>query len=82
LAKAQSRQLFPMSDAALNLAASSRATFFELFTPKLVTVFREGYGPKQLRADAFAGLTVAIVALSFINRMSETAALKAINSAS
>ncbi len=35
----------------------------ELFTPKLVTVLREGYGPAALRADALAGLTVAIVAL-------------------
>ena len=33
------------------------------FTPKLVTVLREGYGAAQLRADAVAGLTVAIVAL-------------------
>ena len=33
------------------------------FTPKLVTVLREGYGLGQLRADALAGLTVAIVAL-------------------
>lgn len=38
-------------------------TFSELFTPKLVTVLREGYGLPQLRADALAGLTVAIVAL-------------------
>lgn len=38
-------------------------TFAELFTPKLVTILREGYGPKQLRADAVAGLTVAVVAL-------------------
>jgi SulP family sulfate permease len=38
-------------------------TFAELFTPKLVTVLREGYGWKHLRADALAGLTVAIVAL-------------------
>lgn len=37
--------------------------FRELFTPKLVTVLREGYGLRQLRADAVAGLTVAIVAL-------------------
>lgn len=37
--------------------------FAELFTPKLVTVLREGYGLRQLRADAIAGLTVAIVAL-------------------
>ena len=35
----------------------------ELFTPKLLTVFREGYGVAQLRRDAIAGLTVAIVAL-------------------
>ncbi len=33
------------------------------FTPKLVTVLQEGYGPAQFRADALAGLTVAIVAL-------------------
>jgi SulP family sulfate permease len=38
-------------------------TFAELFTPKLVTVLSEGYGLAQLRADAIAGLTVAIVAL-------------------
>ncbi len=37
--------------------------FAALFTPKLVTVLREGYGLAQLRADAVAGLTVAIVAL-------------------
>jgi len=35
----------------------------EAFTPKLVTVFREGYGADELRADLIAGLTVAIVAL-------------------
>ena len=35
----------------------------ELFTPKLVTILREGYGARELRTDAFAGLTVAIVAL-------------------
>jgi SulP family sulfate permease len=39
------------------------ATWIELFTPKLVTVFREGYGAQQLKSDALAGLTVAIVAL-------------------
>jgi len=37
--------------------------FAELFTPKLSTVLREGYGLAQLRRDAVAGLTVAIVAL-------------------
>ena len=35
----------------------------DLFTPKLVTVLREGYRLSDLRADLFAGLTVAIVAL-------------------
>ncbi|WP_243613849.1 SulP family inorganic anion transporter [Shimia aestuarii] len=38
-------------------------SFADLYTPKIVTVLREGYGPTQLRADAIAGLTVAIVAL-------------------
>jgi sulfate permease, SulP family len=38
-------------------------SFFELYTPKLVTILREGYGLADLRADAMAGLTVAIVAL-------------------
>ena len=40
-----------------------RPTFAELFTPKLVTVLREGYGLAGFRADVIAGLTVAIVAL-------------------
>jgi SulP family sulfate permease len=40
-----------------------RIAFGEAFTPKLVTAFREGYGRADLRADALAGLTVAIVAL-------------------
>lgn len=35
----------------------------EAFTPKLLTALREGYGKRDLRADAIAGLTVAIVAL-------------------
>lgn len=35
----------------------------EAFTPKLITAFKEGYGQAKLRADLFAGLTVAIVAL-------------------
>ena len=34
-----------------------------LFVPKLVTALREGYGLGDLRHDAIAGLTVAIVAL-------------------
>ncbi|HVH03334.1 MAG TPA: SulP family inorganic anion transporter, partial [Amaricoccus sp.] len=43
--------------------ADSSPRFTELFTPKLVTVLREGYRLAELRADAVAGLTVAIVAL-------------------
>jgi len=35
----------------------------DAFTPKLITVLREGYSVSTLRADAIAGLTVAIVAL-------------------
>jgi sulfate permease, SulP family len=38
-------------------------TFAELFTPKLVTILRDGYTGTDFRADAIAGLTVAIVAL-------------------
>lgn len=33
------------------------------FTPKLITVLREGYGVRQLKADVIAGLTVAVIAL-------------------
>lgn len=35
----------------------------DAYTPKLLTVLGENYGLKDLRADAIAGLTVAIVAL-------------------
>ncbi len=44
-------------------APRPQASFAELFTPKLVTVLREGYRPQHLKHDALAGLTVAIVAL-------------------
>ena len=43
--------------------APAGPSFADLFTPKIVTVFREGYGLGDLRADAVAALTVAIVAL-------------------
>jgi SulP family sulfate permease len=42
---------------------TSPPSFAELYTPKLITVIQEGYGLRQLSADAIAGLTVAIVAL-------------------
>jgi SulP family sulfate permease len=44
-------------------ARTREPTFVELFTPKLITVLREGYGMLDFRADAISGLTVAIVAL-------------------
>ncbi|KRW95353.1 SulP family inorganic anion transporter [Paracoccus sp. MKU1] len=47
----------------MNQQASAAPGFAPLFTPKLLTVLREGYGAAELRADALAGLTVAIVAL-------------------
>src|SRR6187455_441180 len=40
-----------------------RPGFREMFTPKLLTVLREGYGRERLRHDLVSGLTVAIVAL-------------------
>lgn len=41
----------------------AEATLVELFTPKLVTILREGYSLANFRSDLVAGLTVAIVAL-------------------
>ena len=38
-------------------------TFAELYSPKLLTVLREGYHASDFRADVISGLTVAIVAL-------------------
>ena len=35
----------------------------QVFTPKILSVMREGYDLGKLRCDAVAGLTVAIVAL-------------------
>lgn len=40
-----------------------RAPWWQAFVPKLFTVLQEGYGFKNFRADALAGLTVAIVAI-------------------
>ncbi|MBK0399615.1 SulP family inorganic anion transporter [Limibaculum sp. M0105] len=52
-----------MATDATRPAPGAGGQFVGLFTPKLVTVLSEGYGLRQLRADALAGLTVAIVAL-------------------
>src|SRR6202012_3524 len=40
-----------------------QTSFSDLYTPKLVTILREQYRLRDLRADLIAGLTVAIVAL-------------------
>ncbi|MFC0267874.1 SulP family inorganic anion transporter [Kushneria aurantia] len=52
-----------MQDASNSSHSSASPSFAALFTPKLITVLREGYGLTRLRADAVAGLTVAVVAL-------------------
>ncbi len=40
-----------------------RRQYLRMFEPKLLTVLREGYSLRTFKADAVAGLTVAIVAL-------------------
>ena len=50
-----------MSDA--GRSRRNEPTFAELFTPKLISAWREGYGLGDFKADALAGITVAIVAL-------------------
>jgi len=52
-----------MTISTANPAAISKPRFVELFTPKLVTILREGYSLANFRSDVIAGLTVAIVAL-------------------
>lgn len=49
--------------ASTGASTPSRASWRDEFTPQLVTALRAGYGAADLRADAVAGLTVAIVAL-------------------
>lgn len=50
-------------DARSEQPSRSQALASDLFTPKSLTVLREGYGLDDFRADVVAGLTVAIVAL-------------------
>jgi SulP family sulfate permease len=45
------------------VAKTLEPSFVELYTPKLITLMREGYQLGDLKADIVAGLTVAIVAL-------------------
>lgn len=51
------------SERARRTHQARQPSFAELYAPKLLTVLREGYGIADFRADAVAGLTVAIVAL-------------------
>lgn len=46
----------------ISLQKSLRAAWGH-FTPKLVTVLKEGYTAERFKADLFAGMTVAIVAM-------------------
>ncbi len=52
-----------MSIASRRVRHTHQPTFAELYSPKLITVLREGYGFADFRADVISGLTVAIVAL-------------------
>lgn len=45
------------------MAPRKPASYWQLYVPKLVSVLRRGYGFGDLRQDAVAGLTVAVVAL-------------------
>ena len=47
----------------ISTAQLGQPRFLDLFTPKLVTLLGEGYSLRDFRADAIAGLTVAIVAI-------------------
>jgi SulP family sulfate permease len=51
------------SEPAGRLQQRRSPTFAELYSPKLITVLREGYDLADFRADVISGLTVAIVAL-------------------
>jgi sulfate permease, SulP family len=52
-----------MNDPSAPPMPAAKPSFAELYTPKLVTILREGYTRANFRADALAGLTVAVVAL-------------------
>ena len=39
--------------------------FIDLFTPKLVTILREGYGLRRFRADALASLAGILAVVSW-----------------
>jgi SulP family sulfate permease len=50
-------------DASSSQSRQPQSTVAELFTPKIITILREGYSLQAFRADVVAGLTVAVVAL-------------------
>lgn len=52
-----------MTTTPLRSAVAEKPRFIDDFIPKSIVTMREGYGLTQFRADAIAGLTVAIVAL-------------------
>src|SRR3954471_18182279 len=52
-----------LPDARPQASAHDARILWTAFTPKLVTALREGYGLRQFKADAVAGLTVAVIAL-------------------
>lgn len=52
-----------MSSVPARQLVADKPGFIEEFTPKSLVTLREGYGLVEFRADAIAGLTVAIVAL-------------------
>lgn len=47
----------------MSMASSGSGWSSGVFTPKLVTALREGYGADRFRRDLIAGITVAMVAL-------------------
>ena len=59
----ESDQLEKTARAPAPKLAKGGVGFADMFTPKLMTVLREGYTLAHFKADAMAGLTVAIVAL-------------------
>src|SRR5690606_14212725 len=61
--RARNKETDYMDSAASDTRRRPEPSFAELFTPKLITLLREGYSAADFRADALAGLTVAIVAL-------------------
>jgi MFS superfamily sulfate permease-like transporter len=54
------------------MKAMAARQYLRMFEPKLLTVLRAGYGWVDLRRDAIAGLTVAIVALPLAMALAET----------